>query len=324
MKVQASIRRIFEEQHELNNLLLAEVSNTFLQKKDRRWHFESRLKELPSFAVKLETGRVNDPARLEDFLACTLVVPNTNDIKHAYNIVVEHYDVQYRRPAIDGETVKAANAFPFDDLRLYLKKKKDDTLPETRYDDVVFELQIKTFLQHAWGIATHDLNYKTDEISWSKDRIVAHLKAAVEHVELSLHEAKILAASDLVNLTDPRTKRAMEIVTVLKSHWQREELPANIRGMADAIEQVLQALRITATDLNKMLESAKSSSGGSLPLNLSPYGTILQLLTAHHLGALNRVLSDDKTKFKILVTPEMDLPKGFPSAKAMKKLVRLN
>jgi hypothetical protein len=38
------------------------------------WFFTWRLKELESFALKIETGRVSNPVALEDFFACTIVL----------------------------------------------------------------------------------------------------------------------------------------------------------------------------------------------------------------------------------------------------------
>ncbi|MFB9981027.1 hypothetical protein ACFSQQ_39760 [Mesorhizobium kowhaii] len=321
MKIPASVRRIFEVQRELNASLMVDVDLTMRSLKDGRWHYESRLKEIQSFLVKLETGRVRVPEKLEDFLACTIVVPNTLDIKEAYNRVLKKFEVKYRRPRVDGETAKPANAFPFDDLRLYLTRQTDETLPPKAFDGVVFELQIKTFLQHAWSIATHDFNYKTDEISWGKDRIVAHLKASIEHVELSLHEAKSLSTSNLVALSDARTTKCMLIVELLKSKWAREDLPPNIRGLADALEPILAGVNVTAAQLDVLLQAEKDRGGGILPLNLSPYGTILQVLLATKAEEIDTLLRNPASKVSLLVTPEVQVPTGFPSARAARRVV---
>ena len=53
---------------------------------------------------------------------------------------------------------------------------------------MIFEVQIKTILQHAWSIATHDLIYKTDTVSWPKERIAFQVKAMLEHAEIAIAE----------------------------------------------------------------------------------------------------------------------------------------
>jgi hypothetical protein len=73
MKIPASIRSIYEEQKSKNDRLKLKVDVQLNQLKDARWHYESRVKGLESFALKIESGRYYKPESLEDFFACTLV-----------------------------------------------------------------------------------------------------------------------------------------------------------------------------------------------------------------------------------------------------------
>ncbi len=41
-------------------------------------------------------------------------------------------------------------------------------------------------MQHAWGLATHDLIYKADEINWPKERIAFQIKAMLEQAEVTI------------------------------------------------------------------------------------------------------------------------------------------
>ncbi|WP_192257173.1 hypothetical protein [Mesorhizobium caraganae] len=321
MKIQTSVRQIFDEQLGINELLLAHVDSTMRGVKEARWHYESRLKTLESFAVKLETARVKNPKALEDFLACTLVVTTTGDIPRAISLVKKHFKVRYRRPIKDGETHKAADCFPFDDVRLYCVRRNDGSLPPEPIDDVVFEVQVKTFLQHAWGIATHDFNYKTDVVTWGKDRVVAHLKAALEHVELSLQEASNLSTSPFVDLINPKLRNISEVIDILRKHWKRSELPYNLRGLADSVSSILALLRIGPSSLDSSLASLRKASSG-LPLNLSPYGVVVSALAATHAPALNAALAASP-KPMMLITPELLLPAGFPSAEAAAKTIQI-
>ncbi|MBO9102288.1 MULTISPECIES: hypothetical protein [Rhizobium] len=85
--------------------LAAEVQLFLKEEAEKQgWFFVSRLKELESFALKIETGRVPEPAKLEDFFACTLVVPTLAHIEVAENAVLSHYDLSARRPPDDSKT----------------------------------------------------------------------------------------------------------------------------------------------------------------------------------------------------------------------------
>ena len=186
MKVPASIRRLHEDQKAINDRLKAAIDERMRGLKNPRWHYESRVKELPSFALKIESGRFDNPRSLEDFFACTIVVANSTEIDEAEKLIDENFALQERRPQHPSHTHKASYAFPFDDLRLYVALADKPSVPPTDLIGIVFEVQIKTFLQHAWSIATHDLLYKTDDANWSKERIAYQIKAMLEHAEVSI------------------------------------------------------------------------------------------------------------------------------------------
>lgn len=129
MKVPASIRNLFEDQKAINVRLKQLVDSRILSIKHDRWHYESRVKELPSFALKLESGRFPNSRALEDFFACTLVVAKAADIAVAEQMIGEHFSVRRRRPHDLRKTHKSSDSFPFDDLRLYVSLREDPTLP---------------------------------------------------------------------------------------------------------------------------------------------------------------------------------------------------
>jgi ppGpp synthetase/RelA/SpoT-type nucleotidyltranferase len=321
MKIPLSIREAYDVQFDLNQGLKRIVDDIIGNLKRPRWHYESRIKEVESFAVKIESGRASKPTALEDFFACTLVVPNSTELKQAELLVQGSFDVKYQRPKDPAETRKEATAFPFDDLRLYVTRKNAGALPPTPLDQIIFEVQIKTFLQHAWSIATHDLVYKTDDVRWSKDRIAAHIKAMIEHAELSIQEAAALAQSELLSKTDEQTRTLAEIITVLTAQWPRADLPENIRGLAHALQPILTGLSMRAADLNDLLNTEKVAGRGSFDLNLSPYGVIVQGLLRHKTTACMAMLADPNVKVRVVIAREVQLPPGVAVSGARNVLV---
>ena len=196
MKVQGSVRELYSSHKEQYDLLKARVDKKIVALKRARWHYESRIKPEESFALKIETGRCKNPRMLEDFLACTIVVENQKEIETAIKLVNEcNFKIKYRRPTSEQVTFKRSNSFPFDDLRLYVEWQDDPTERPLGLSGLLFEIQIKTYLQHAWAIATHDLVYKTDSVSWPKERIAYQVKAMLEHAEVSITKAEELAHS---------------------------------------------------------------------------------------------------------------------------------
>src|SRR5688572_31274713 len=113
MKILKSIQRAYNDQLDVNKKLESKVDDIFKNNKEGVWHFEHRIKPLESFALKIEGGRFENPNKLEDFLACTLVVRNLKEIDKAIDLVKNFFDITNRRPPVFGKTHKKPDSFPF-------------------------------------------------------------------------------------------------------------------------------------------------------------------------------------------------------------------
>lgn len=308
MKIPASIRLIYEDQLALNEILKREVDNKVKGIINERWHYESRVKQLISFAMKLETGRVSDPRALEDFFACTVVVQNASQINVAYEKVSEAFEIVYKRPESDSFTRKAASSFLFDDLRLYCRQKQNPALPPSKISEILFEVQIKTFLQHAWSIATHDLVYKSDDANWSQERIAFQIKAMLEHAEVSIQQAADLANCEAIRKDNPEIQSIRKSIDIVKRNWEKENLPQDVRRLAQNIINACNLTNKNLDALDEMLLEKKRQRGGSHPLNTSPYATVLQYLIEEDEKAFLKAISAPNKRIKILIPSELNLP----------------
>lgn len=306
MKVPGSVRRLYDDQREINLRLRDHVQTVIAAVKDPRWHYEGRIKSLQSFALKIESGRIREPHRLEDFFASTLVVANIAQVQRAEAILTKEFQLLWRKPKLAARTHKSTDAFPFDDLRLYLQITDPPSLPASGVAGIPFEIQLKTFLQHAWSIATHDLVYKTDDVNWSKERIAYQIKAMLEHAELSILEAEVLSRSPAVAKENDKTEALRQVIAVVKQNWSTDELPVDVRRLAENITAVLKGIGINAVRLGEILASGKASGGGAHPSNLSPFCAVL-----HHLLAAERHrLLDlmEKGETRVFVPAELEIP----------------
>lgn len=309
MKIPASIRTTYEAQRDVYEALKERADQLIRSRLRPSWHYESRVKAAESFTLKIESGRVSDPGRLEDFFASTIVVKNSSEIAAGEKIVQELFDLQYRRPEKDQRTHKPPEEFSFDDLRMYVQWKDDKASRPTQFNGILFEVQIKTFLQHAWSIATHDLIYKTDDVSWSKRRIAFQIKAMLEHAEISIQEASRLADCESLAKEDWPTFHTKQVIKLLTDVWQKEDLPEDIRRLADNIARLTKELKVSTEDLGQQLLKEQDLGRGPLTRNLSPYGVVLQTLFLHSSESMRTLLTDGKKKkFKVLLPAEVELP----------------
>ena len=314
MKIPASIRRLHEDQKAVNDRLKEQVDNRMASLKQPRWHYESRVKELLSFALKIESGRFDKPFALEDFFACTFVVANAQEVTEAEKLIRESFTVKFRKPKQAHQTHKASDSFPFDDLRLYVTLQPNPILPPTDLLDVLFEVQIKTFLQHAWSIATHDLLYKTDDVNWSKQRIAYQIKAMLEHAEISIQEAENLATSASLDKEDRRTTDIKKGIKLVKAQWTADELPPDVRRLAENVTNLLEGLQLKIDRLEQVLNDGKTQREGIHPANLSPYATIVQYLFEAEQEKMMFLLTAEKSRTRILIPLEVELPPGVKPA----------
>lgn len=151
----------------------------------RHYLFSSRPKGLDALAEKLESGRYAAWAEIDDRFACTVVVPTT---AHEPDVIA-FLDAAFVRDKLRkrNSTTKAPDVFRFDSTRWNgrLSPQVGDTVAPGA-DQILFEVQIQTVFENAWGVVTHDLVYKSDSIDWRKARLAAQLKAAVEQIEMTI------------------------------------------------------------------------------------------------------------------------------------------
>lgn len=309
MKIPASIRNAYDDQLNKYERLKAKVDIGVRAFSKPRWHYESRVKALPSYALKLETGRFKNPSALEDFFACTLVVANLAEVSEAEALICLNFELKKRRPAAANRTHKKPEEFAFDDLRLFVAIRPDPMLPPSDLDGVEFEFQVKTFLQHAWSIATHDLVYKTDDVNWSKQRIAYQAKAVLEHAEISIQEAETLAASTALAMESDSVRDLKRTIGILREQWSAEQLPTDLRRLAENVLNLLKELKQGPDRLTTILDNGKSAAGMH-PSNLSPFGTVVQYLLSAQDDAFLRHLLRRDSKNPVLIPAEIVLPPG--------------
>jgi ppGpp synthetase/RelA/SpoT-type nucleotidyltranferase len=310
VKIDATVRDAFEEQEAVANALRAEVDRDLRQRKDATWHYVSRVKGLESFALKVETGRISSLAEVEDVFAATIVVPQWSEIAAARDLVLEKYELHERRPPTDDETSKSPDSFRFDDLRMYVRYRRVEGEKTAIPDGALFEVQIKTFLQHAWAVATHDVIYKSPKRDWRRERVAHQVRASLESAEVAIGNIDSLAASTILPGIDSEIAELNAIIVVLEDHWSQELLPTNIRRLAENVCDLMRVVdRRWDADrpaiLSTLLDAGKARNLGAHSIDWSPYRSVLNYVAHDHSSKLRARVIDPKSKKKLLVYPEV-------------------
>lgn len=308
MKIAKPIRDVYYDQRSNYDLLASKVTDILkARSEEKKWFYTSRVKSLESFAQKIETGRVKHPSAMEDFFACTLVVPTSDQVTLARNLVRAQFEVIYQRPRHENKTHKASSSFVFDDLRIYVRMKGLDVDRSLTLKGVIFEVQIKTILQHAWAIATHDLIYKSASVDWPLERIAYQIKAMLEHAEIAIFKANDLAQAPVVAKEDKRTAAITHLLRHIEDTWDRDKLPQNLRGLSESIFEVLAICGLRVDCFPTIIENEQRRFG-SLPLDLSPYAFTVQALANSSDVDLEEKLNSAQNGVRVVTHSGMELP----------------
>jgi len=311
MKIVKSVQNLYEENLPYFEIIRKKVDTIILNNKNNRWHYESRIKQLESFAMKFETGRFSKTEVFEDLFAATIVVKNLEEIRLAEDLIVNNFDLKNKKPFSTDMTHKESFSFPFDDLRLYVAIKDFQT-GELAPDifNFTFEIQIKSFLQHAWSIATHDLIYKSDKINWAKERVAYQVKAALEHAELTISGVEELSKLSEIAKENKEVKKVNDMISLILNHWKDEDLPKDKRRLAQNIITFIDTVQLTIEELDAILTAETSIGKGILTRDLSPYLITVQSVLNSNPDKVKKYIQSTKSwnKHKILFTTEMQLP----------------
>ena len=307
MKIPASVRSLYEKYKTKYEPLRVDVDQLMKGQKKSSWHYESRIKSIESFALKLESGRWRRFADIDDLFAAVLVVQNMSGLQDAERLITRKFNVVRRRPKSRQSTTTRADEFPFDDIRLYVCWSTTALVPRPQYNGLIFELQLRTFLQHAWNIATHDVVYKTEKLKWSKERLAAQVRASLEQAEVTLHEIDKLAGSPVLRRSDSRTRQVNRVNNLLAKVWEPQRLPTDIKRMSTNVLILIESLGISVRRLGDLLAEERDAGRGALTQNLSPFGTIMQSLIRREPERMRRLLCSTSRDFAIWLPSEIDL-----------------
>lgn len=162
------ILREYDKQHPLNGeftLLIENLARDLLTQNNIRFHsITSRLKTRDSLEFKLErtTEDLTKLIDIKDLCGLRIITYFTDDVDKVSNIVQNEFDVDIEH-SIDKRTVLDPDHFGYTSLH-YVAKLPNKRLRLTeykRFSDCIFEVQVRSILQHTWAEIEHDLGYKS-------------------------------------------------------------------------------------------------------------------------------------------------------------------
>jgi len=122
----------------------------------------SRRKSLRSFTDKAKSGKYAEPINeIKDMAGIRVITYLESDVRKVADVIERLFDID-KEHSIDQSRLLGSNRLGYRSVHYVAKfNKRRCKLPEYKiYENMPFEIQVRSLLQHAWAEVEHDRNYK--------------------------------------------------------------------------------------------------------------------------------------------------------------------
>ena len=255
---------------------------------------EHRIKTETSLAGKLELkgGKYQTIEDVTDIVGLRVVTFYSADVDKVAAIVNEAFVVD-RRNSVDKRKQHRLDSFGYNSLHYICR------LPKTIVDDpempllneLRFEIQMRTALQHVWSTLDHDTGYKGD------------VKIPHEYMR------QFNRMAGMLELMDEEFSRLRNVLV----DYRRQMLALEASGQLDSVDLNAETFRryLEAHPFDRLNQRIAAINQAELyPVPIMPYLQVLQDLGMETLGEVNRLVeeySDDAYRLAVSQLGATDL-----------------
>ena len=117
--------------------------------------YSSRVKERESFLTKMKKGNDVNPENLKDLLGCRIICFSMIDV----DAIVELLKSEFTTLFIKNKSQELGElGLGYQSFHLEASLKPEDMEP--KYENMMFEIQVRTVFQDAWAVISHKTDYK--------------------------------------------------------------------------------------------------------------------------------------------------------------------
>ena len=238
---------------------------------------EHRVKKEKSLAGKLELkgAKYRSVDDITDLLGVRIITFYTDDVDKVATMVKKTFNVDWNE-SVDKRKMHQLNSFGYNSLHFICQVPKsivdDPEMPEL--NDIRFEIQMRTALQHVWSTIEHDIGYKS----------VVHLPSEYRRQFSRLAGMLELIDDEFSRLRTSMTEYSRQVQTFVAS-GQLADVPLNIETFRSYLE-------LHPFDrLNQRIAAVNQAE--IFPAPLLPYLRVLEDFGFETLGDVETFIADN-------------------------------
>lgn len=166
MKDKDSAIKWYEENRPIYESLAGKVEDIIkenLDQNDIQYHsITNRPKSIESFGNKAKSEKYTDPVNeIKDMAGIRIITYLESDVIKVVDILEDLFDID-KKNSLDQSQLLGSDKLGYRSVHYVAKfNRRRCRLPEYKpYENLPFEIQIRSILQHAWAEIEHDRNYK--------------------------------------------------------------------------------------------------------------------------------------------------------------------
>ncbi len=248
---------------------------------------EHRVKTEASLAGKLELkgGKYHTLNDVTDIVGMRVVTFYSADVDKVAAIVNELFDVDWSK-SVDKRKLHRLDSFGYNSLHYICKLPKSVVNEQDMplLNELSFEIQMRTALQHVWSTLEHDTGYK--------------VAVKIPHE----YQRQFNRLAGMLELVDEEFNRLRNILT----DYRRQMLALEASGQLDDVDLNVDTFRryLDMHPFARLNQRIAAINQAELyPVSLMPFLLVLQKLGLETLGDVNRLIeeySDDAYRLAAL------------------------
>lgn len=237
----------------------------------------SRIKAADSLAGKLakKGHKYSSIADITDLMGARIITFYTDDVDKISSLVAKYFIVDWDN-SVDKRKMHELNSFGYNSLHYICQVPKemffDPEFPQI--NEIKFEIQMRTALQHVWATINHDTGYKTD------------VEIPTEHLR------NILRLAGMLELADEEFSRIRTEI----NNYRRQVHSLVADGEFDRVtldgDSYSSYLKLNPFDkLNKRIAAINQAE--IMPTSFDSYLEVFKMLGFKTLGDIDRMVKEN-------------------------------